>query len=175
MLSFITGNANKLAEVRAILGADVAQLDIDLPEIQELDAHAVIKAKLDAAFEHHDGPFIVEDTSLSFDGMNGLPGTLIKWFLKTIGPEGLAQLGTSFGAAARAKTLIGFARHADDIQYFEGEVAGKIVQPRGTSCFGWDGVFEPEGYDKTFAEMTSEEKNAMSMRRMALEKLKAAL
>ena len=61
MLYFITGNKNKVAEAKAILGT-VEQLDIDLPEIQELDARKIIKAKLLEALAHRSGEFIVEDT-----------------------------------------------------------------------------------------------------------------
>lgn len=66
-LYFITGNKGKLAEVQSILG-NIEGLDIDLPEIQELDAHAIIKAKLTEALKHQTGTFIVEDTSLYFSG-----------------------------------------------------------------------------------------------------------
>ena len=76
-LHFITGNKGKLLEVQSILG-DVTALDIDLAEIQSLDAHEIIKAKLDEARKHHNGQFIVEDTSLYFEALNGLPGPLIK-------------------------------------------------------------------------------------------------
>lgn len=84
MIYFITGNKNKFEEVRAIL-PDAEQLDIDLPEIQEIDAHGIIRAKLHAAFAHEEGEFIVEDLSFYLECLNGLPGPLIKWFLKTIG------------------------------------------------------------------------------------------
>lgn len=174
-LYFITGSANKLAEVQAIL-ADVQQLDIDLPEIQELDPHKIIEAKLNEAFKHHQGEFIVEDTSLFFVGLNGLPGPLIKWFMKTIGIYGLAKLALNSGdTSATARTLIGYARNQDDIQYFDGVVKGQIVEPRGDTNFGWDPIFLPADHDKTFAEMTTEEKNEVSMRRLAVEKLKEAL
>lgn len=95
-LQFITGSKDKFAEVKAIVG-DVEQLTIDLPEIQEIDSKKIIEAKLHAAREHHAGAYVVEDTSLSFDGMNGLPGPLIKWFLKTIGNDGLYKLAIAFG------------------------------------------------------------------------------
>src|SRR3989344_6958047 len=85
---FITGNKGKLAEVQSILG-NVEGLDIDLPEVQSLDAHEIIKAKLEEAKKHQTGEFIVEDTSLYFEALKGLPGPLIKWFMKTIGNDGL--------------------------------------------------------------------------------------
>jgi len=174
-LYFITGSANKLAEAQAIL-PDVQQLEVDLPEIQELDAHAIIAAKLQEAFKHQQGEFMVEDTSLSFAGLNGLPGPLNKWFMKTIGIEGLAKLATDSGNPhATASTLIGYARTPDDIHFFEGKIEGEIVAPRGETNFGWDPIFLPTGHSKTFAEMTAEEKNEVSMRRLAVEQLKQHL
>ena len=109
MLYFITGNKGKLMEVQSILG-NVEALDIDLPEIQELDAHKIIRAKLEEAQKHQEGEFIVEDTSLYFEALKGLPGPLIKWFMKTIGNDGLYKIAESFNAYnAEAKTIIGYS------------------------------------------------------------------
>lgn len=172
---FITGSANKLAEVKAIL-PDVEQLDVDLPEIQEMDPHKIIAAKLQEAFKHHQGELMVEDTSLVCSGLNGLPGPLIKWFGKTTGYDGLATMVKNSGnMAATARTVIGYARTPEDIQYFEGVVEGQIVEPRGETNFGWDPIFLPDGHNKTFAEMTADEKNKVSMRRLAVEQLKLYL
>ncbi len=173
-LYFITGNKKKLAEARAIFPA-IEGIEIDLPEIQSLDPREVIRAKLDAALAHHPGPFIVEDTSLTVHCMNGLPGTLIKWFLETIGAAGVARIAESFGdARATACTMIGYA-DGKNVEFFQGVVHGTVVAPRGVTGFGWDVIFIPEGHDRTFAEMTVEEKNAISMRRIAFEGLKAHL
>lgn len=174
-LYFITGNKNKFEEVRAVLG-EVEQLDIDLPEIQDIDAKNIIRAKLLDALNHKDGQFIVEDTSLYLDCLKGLPGPLIKWFLKTIGNEGLANLAEKLGNnRAEAKTIIGYAKNRDEVKFFEGSVPGMIVAETGVSGFGWDPIFQPNGHDKTFAEMTAKEKNEMSMRKVAVEKLKEYL
>ena len=67
-LLFITGNKDKLREVQTLI-PDVQSIDLDLPEIQEIDPHKVIAAKLVEARKHHPGVFLVEDTSLSLDGM----------------------------------------------------------------------------------------------------------
>lgn len=172
---FITGNKNKFAEVQAIL-PQVEQLDLDLPEIQEMDAKEIIKAKLLEALKHHSGELIVEDTSLYFDCLHGFPGPLIKWFRKTLTNEGLADLVAKFeNNRAQAKTIIGYARSAEEIYFFEGVVEGRIVAPSGNSDFGWDPIFLPDGYDKTFAELTAEEKNQISMRRLAVNRLKEFL
>jgi inosine triphosphate pyrophosphatase len=172
MLQFITGNKNKFEEVRAILG-DVHQFEIDLPEIQEIDSRKIIEAKLRAAVGQADGEFIIEDTSLTFEGMNGLPGPLIKWFLGAIGNKGLAGLAVHTGNdRAEAKTIVGYAKKGEEMKFFEGIVKGRIVEPRGGTDFGWDPIFVPDGHEKTFAEMSRAEKNGISMRRIALEKLK---
>ncbi len=172
---FITGNKGKFEEVKAMLPF-MEQLDLDLPEIQELDAHAIIRAKLHAAFEHKTGEFIVEDTSLYLDCLHSLPGTLIKWFLKAMGPEGLARLAVVLGdKKAQAKVIIGYAKSPEEVVFFEGVIHGTIVLPRGLSGFGWDTIFQPEGYEKTFGEMSRTEKNAISMRRISLMKLKEYL
>ena len=174
-LYFLTSNKNKFEEVKAVLSG-VEQLDINLPEIQEIDAKEIIKAKLYEAFNHQQGEFLVEDTSLYLDCLNGLPGPLIKWFLKTIGNDGLFNLCDKLGSCnAEAKTIIGFAKSRDEIYFFEGSIRGKIVNPRGDNGFGWDKIFKPDGFSKTFAEMSLGEKNIISMRRVALNKLKEFL
>ncbi|MBO05588.1 MAG: purine NTP pyrophosphatase [Parcubacteria group bacterium] len=169
---FITGNKNKFDEVKSIL-LNVKQLDIDLPEIQEIDARDVVEAKLLEALNHRKGSFIIEDTSLYLDCLNGLPGPLIKWFLKTIGNQGLYNLAKKLGNyKAEAKTIVGYAKSRKDIHFFEGVVKGTIVSPKGKSGFGWDPIFKPNRASKSFAEMDIAEKNAISMRRIALNKLK---
>jgi len=171
-LYFITGNKNKFKEVKAII-PNVKQIDIELPEIQEIDAKKIIKAKLLEALNYKKAEFIVEDTSLYLDCLNGLPGPLIKWFMKTIGNNGLFNLVKKLGNPnAKAKTVIGYAKSPHEIYYFEGCIKGKIVSPKGKSGFGWDPIFQPEGFSKTFAELSQEEKNRISMRRIALNKLK---
>ena len=172
---FISGNAGKVRELKAMIPY-VEQLEIDLPEIQEIDSRKIIQAKVQEAFKHHKGPFVVEDASLAIDSLGGLPGPLAKWFEKTVGTEGIYQMTTAFeGDTARARCIIGYAKTSNDIQYFEGVVEGRIVPPRGDSGFGWDPIFQPIGHTKTFAEMGTEGKNAISHRHLAAEKLAKAL
>lgn len=174
MITFITGNKKKFAEAQAVFPG-IKQRDIDLPEIQEIDPHAIIRAKLQAAFAHAEGEFIVEDTSLYFEGLGGLPGPLIKWFLQELAPSGLALLVQKLGNdRAVAKTVIGYAQSRDHVQFFEGAITGRIVAPRNDT-FGWDPIFLPDGHSKVFGEMAPEEKNEISMRRLALNKLKEFL
>jgi len=163
MIYFLTGNKGKLAEAQAILG-EVEGYDINLPEIQEIDAHKIIKQKLLEAFKYKKGEFIVEDTSLYLDALNGLPGPLIKWFLETIGNKGLFEIASKLGNnKAQARTIIGYANNKDDIEFFEGVVEGEIVEPKGDKGFGWDPIFLPSGHSKTFAEMDQNEKNQNGM------------
>lgn len=170
MLFFITGNKGKYEEVKSILG-NVEQLEMDLPEIQSINAHEIIKAKLLEAKKHGKGEYIVEDTSLYMDCLNGLPGPLIKWFLKTVGNDGLYKIADKMDDyGAEALTIVGYVK-GGEIYFFEGSVKGKITEPKGTG-FGWDPIFKPDGFEKTFGEMTKEEKNGISMRRKALNKLK---
>ena len=172
VLYFITGNKNKFKEVKSILG-NIEQLNIDLPEIQEIDAKEVIKAKLLEALNYKNAKFIVEDTSLYLDCLNGLPGPLIKLFMETIGNAGLFNIAEKLGDdRAEAKTIIGYAKSREEIYFFEGSIKGKIVRPKGNSGFGWDLIFQPEGFSKTFAEMSEKDKNFNSMRRIALNRLK---
>ncbi|EFH85671.1 non-canonical purine NTP pyrophosphatase [Ktedonobacter racemifer] len=169
---FITGNKEKLREVRALIPA-IQDIDMELPEIQEIDAHKIILAKLLEAKKHQLSSFIVEDTSLYLDSMNGLPGPLAKWFEKTIGIEGIYALTETFkNARATARALIGYAEENGTVHFFEGSLTGTVVAPRGTDGFGWDAIFQPDGYAKTFAEMLPEEKGQCSMRKIAVEALR---
>jgi len=181
-IQFITGNVNKLVEVQTII-PDLKQLDIDLPEIQEVDAKEVIKAKLKEAQKHHEGAFVVEDTSFSMDCIsdinsesNQLPGPLIKWFLQVMGNEGLYELAKKYNNFnAQIKAIVGYADESGDVTFFEGVVHGQVVAPSGEGGFGLDPIFQPNGYEETFSKMGQEEKNTISHRRIAFEKLKDSL
>lgn len=177
VINFVTGNSGKLAEAKAILGGDIIQaLEVDLPEIQETDPRKIIKHKLVEALKYTKDWVMVEDVSVCLDCLGGLPGPLIKWFLKSIGGEGISRLCQKMGNnRAAAKVVIGLAKPDSDIHFFEGKVAGVIVAPRGENGFGWDSIFMPDGAQKTFGQMTAEEKNKVSMRRMALELMRGHL
>ena len=173
-LHFITSSGKKYEEVRAII-PNIQQMNLELPEIQSIDARAIIEAKLLEARKYTDKTIIVEDTSLHFDCINGLPGPLIKWFLETLKEEGLAEMVIKLGDTnATARTIIGYS-NGSEIRYFEGSAPGQIVYPRVREGFGWDLIFIPEGSDKTCAEMTREEKNTISWRGKAARELKAYL
>ncbi len=173
MLYLITGNKDKFLEFGAILkGFDVRQLDMDLQEIQDLDSRKIIRAKLVEGLKHKKGNVAVEDTSFHLKCMNGMPGPLVKWFLKSIGPKGIYQIADSFGDySAEARCTVGYAVSKDDVHFFEGRVFGKVVPPKGTNGFGWDVIFVPNGHSETFGEMEAEKKNLISHRSLAVNKL----
>lgn len=172
---FITGNAGKFREASQFIPS-LEQLDIDLTEPQSLDPREVIEFKLQEARKHHDGEFIVEDTSLYLSGLNGFPGPLIKWMLKSVGQEGIFNLCRDIhNMHAQVKTVIGYSDEQGAIQYFEGDVSGVIVLPAGDGGFGWDQIFKPYGFEETFAEMGDDYKKEFSMRALAFKKLQKYL
>lgn len=177
-ITFITGNAGKFKEASAIV-PELVQQELDLPEIQELDPHTVIAAKLDEARKHlTEGALVVEDTSLYIDALGGLPGPLIKWFLDRLKAEGIAELVETLGKGntAEARCVVGYlAEGGNEAQFFEGTMRGAIVSPRGANGFEWDVIFQPEGSKKTLGELTFDEKNVISIRAQAFGKLLAAV
>jgi XTP/dITP diphosphohydrolase len=172
-ICFVTGNENKLKEAEAILGRKLARIDLDLEEIQDIEQDRIIRHKAKSAYEEIKKPVLVEDTGIFIPALNGFPGALVKWALKTIGNEGICKLMQ--GDKDRrviAKTYFCFY-DGGKYNIFMGQLDGKIPkEPQGESGFGWDPIFIPEGYKKSFAQMTAEEKNKISMRKLALEKLK---
>ncbi len=171
-LRFITGNKFKLEEARVVFPV-IEQLEINLTEIQEMDAKIIIAHKLNEALLHHQGQFMVEDTSLHLDALNGLPGPLIKLFLQVMGNNGITTIAEKYAnTKAVAKTWIGYVETNGTTHFFEGSVSGTIVPARGNNRFSWDPIFVPEGYDLTFSEMDLAQKNSISMRGLALQKLR---
>lgn len=178
-LTFVTGNAKKLEEVRAILGnnfpMELFSHKLDLPEIQgEMNEVSIKKCR--EAVRRLNRPVMVEDTCLCFNALKGLPGPYIKWFLEKLEPEGLSKLlaGWEDKSAQAVCTFAYCAANDEDsnVVLFQGVTHGKIVEPRGTRDFGWDCVFQPDGYSQTYAELPKSEKNKISHRSKALEELK---
>jgi len=181
---FVTGNYMKLREVTEILSAgqdvtsriDLQSQSLDLPEVQGTTVE-VAEEKVKRAAELVGGPVITEDTALGFKAMNGLPGPYIKWFLKSLGNEGLYTMIKGF-PTQDATAICTFAYSAGpghEPIVFEGHTEGTIVPPRGEEMFGWNPIFEVKGTGKTFAEMSNDEKNAISHRYKALDKLRTFL
>ncbi len=175
---FVTGNKNKFEEANSILGSsfNLKQLDVDLPEIQSLDPKEVIEHKLKEASARHKGKLVVEDLSASINCLNGFPGPLIKWFWEDLGNEGIADLVSKYEDNRVVSTInLGYSDEGGGIKYFDSSLKGKIVAPRVDGGWGWDPIFEEVETGKTFAEMTSKEKNKISMRKIVFEKLKEYL
>jgi XTP/dITP diphosphohydrolase len=172
-LLFITSNQNKLEEFKAITGLDVDSCQLDIPEIQSMDVEEVAKAKAISAFKITGSPVIVDDTGMSIDSLNGLPGAFITWFLERLGPEGILDLLIEkHNRKASVSTCIAYADEKG-VHTFVGTVPGTISNnSRGENGFGYDTIFIPDGHDKTYAEMSNEEKNEISMRKIALLKFR---
>lgn len=170
-----TSNEHKAHELQLLLDRPVQRVKLDLPEIQAVDVREVIEAKAREAYRLVGKPVFVEDTGLAFVAWNGLPGALVRWFLERVGNAGICQMLEGYEQrTASAETCIGYFDGAHCF-VFSGVVTGQIVHtPRGSGGFGWDPIFMPEGWGKTFAEMAGE-KNVVSMRKLAVLKLKAFL
>jgi non-canonical purine NTP pyrophosphatase (RdgB/HAM1 family) len=170
---FATSNLGKLREVENILNCPVYQVTLSLIEIQSLDVWDVVARKAKDAYSHAEKPVLVEDTGLYLSAWNGLPGALIAWFLKTMGTDGVCTMMSAYeDRRAIARTILGFY-DGSRFHGFLGEIVGCIVsQPRGDYGFGWDSIFQPNGANKTFGEMNINEKNLVSMRRIAVNNFK---
>ncbi len=172
---FATGNLHKLVEAKSILqGFDVQSAPLKLAEIQG-SATDIAVHKARRAARVLGKPVFAEDTSLCFTALKGLPGPYIKEFILKIGRKGVVGLLHGKKKNARAVCTLCLAVPGREPVVFEGQVSGRIVAPRGRSGFGWDPIFLPRGYSKTFAQMGADEKNRISHRRKALVKLQAYL
>nr|DAD36957.1 TPA_asm: hypothetical protein HUJ06_007598 [Nelumbo nucifera] len=145
-VTFVTGNAKKLEEVRAILGQSIPfhSLKLDIPELQgEPEEISKEKARLAAK--------------------------------EKIGHEGLNKLLLGYedkSAYALCVFSLALGPNVEPVT-FVGKTMGKIVPARGPNDFGWDPIFQPDGYEQTYAEMPKAEKNKISHRSKALALVKA--
>ncbi len=173
-MKFVTGNPNKAREAGEILGVTLDQVNLpDLHEIQTHDLEAIIQDKTLQAYRVVNAPVLVEDSGLLFSAWNGLPGALVKWFETTVGCDGMLKMLESFdNREAFALCYVGY-HDGREIRTARGKVKGRVADRLlGSNGFGWDTLFIPEGHDRTYAEMTAQEKNSMSHRRKAFETLK---
>ncbi len=171
-ITFITGNMGKVKEVSHYLGIPLDHQKIDLDEIQSLDIEEVVKDKATRAYEKVGKPVLVEDNSFVFHALGKLPGPLIKWFLGELKNEGLCRLVDGKDRSCTATVCYGF-HDGKEIHLFSGSMAGTVAQsPRGDNSFGWSPVFIPEGYDKTYAELSDDERAPFAMRNIALKKFR---
>lgn len=183
-LVFATNNAHKLEEVAAILGDQVELLSLndigcqaDIPETAEtLEGNALLKSSY--IYKNYHLDCFADDTGLEVETLNGAPGV---YSARYAGGEGhdaqanmiklLHELDGKENRKAQFRTAISLI--LDGKEYlFEGVIKGEIIkEKRGDSGFGYDPVFMPEGYDRTFAELGNDIKNQISHRALAVQKL----
>jgi XTP/dITP diphosphohydrolase len=175
-VALITGNEGKVREYATLLGIEVSAVKEDLVEIQSLDVMEVVKHKVQDAYSKLRVPVLVDDTGLSLNAWNGLPGALVAWFLESVGAQGIIDMAA--GVTDRTATVTTALGYADPtgVRVFTGTLRGTLApERRGGNGFGYDSIFVPAGSDLTFAEMSSEQKNAISHRRLAVEELRKAI
>jgi non-canonical purine NTP pyrophosphatase (RdgB/HAM1 family) len=173
-LKFVTGNPNKVREAGEILGLNLDSVQVEgLFEIQTPNLDEVVRHKAQQAYSALQCPVMVEDSGLVFEAWNGLPGALVKWFEERVGCRGMLKMANDF-EDRRASAICCFAVYdGKNMQVARGEVKGSLSKKIcGENGFGWDVIFIPEGHDRTYGEMSAQEKNAISHRKKALEELK---
>lgn len=175
-IHFVSSNDEKFHEIRGALETctTVERLTLDLVEIQSISPAKVAAFKAREAYAQlGDGLVLVEDTGLGIDAWNGYPGALIKWVLGAIGEEGLCRQLDPWENRRATATVILCLFDGTHLNTFMGQTTGVITaSPRGTHGFGWDSIFQPDGYEITYGEMPRENKMTISMRARALEYLR---
>jgi len=175
-LTFITSHAKKAEELARHLDFPVTHHKLDLAEIQSLDPVEVVTAKAKEAYKLLNRPVLVEDYSVTFETLGGLPGPLIKWFLQEMQVEGICRLLDNYPSRqATAQTCFALCDE-QGARVFDGTIAGAITtKPRGDHGFGMDAIFIPNGATQTWGEMNEADQITYSLRRIGLKKLDAYL
>ena len=154
---FITGNQAKADYLARTLGIPLEHQKVELDELQSTDLDVIVAHKAKQAYERIKKPVLVEDVALGFDALGGLPGPFVKFFVDAPnGLEGMCRMLDGFAdRSAVASCLFGYY-DGEMLKMFHGRLNGSIAEhPRGKNGFGWDKIFEPEGYEgKTRAELT---------------------
>lgn len=182
---FATHNLHKIEEVKSMIGElrtlgsarEIEGFDAPEENAPTLVGNAQIKAR--ALFERIGAPCFSDDTGLLVDALDGAPGVHSARFAgqacsdadnRQLMISKLRHLPAPY--SARFVTVIVYIDRHGAEHIFEGKVEGEmILTERGSGGFGYDSIFVPQGYTKTFAEMSAEEKNALSHRARAVEKL----
>lgn len=182
-LVFATNNRHKLEEVRAILGNSIQVLSLndinchdEIPETAEtLEGNALIKARY--IYENYGCNCFADDTGLEVDALNGEPGVYSARYAGNNNDSEanmhklLQNLTGKNNRKAQFRTVIALIINGEE-NIFDGIVKGSISETKkGDSGFGYDPIFIPEGFSESFAQMTPEQKNSMSHRYRATEKL----
>lgn len=185
---FATNNQHKLSEIRSILGekfdilslADIGCHD-DIPETADtLEGNALQKAQY--IVERYGICCFADDTGLEVDALDGAPGVFSARYAGGEGHDSeanmkklLAELGENNNRKARFRTVIALLEKDGEkitTHLFEGIVNGQITREKhGHEGFGYDPVFQPDGYDDTFAQLGMDIKNQISHRARAVKKL----
>ncbi|MDR0836305.1 MAG: non-canonical purine NTP diphosphatase [Tannerella sp.] len=180
---FATNNSHKLEEVRNILSGKINVVSLrdiqcfdEIPETSDtLEGNALQKARY--VKENYAYDCFSDDTGLEVEALNNEPGVRSARYAgeahdSNANVEKLLQtLGDTENRKARFRTVIALIYEGREY-FFEGIINGRIIKERrGCSGFGYDPVFVPEGYDKTFAELDMDEKNSISHRAIATQKL----
>lgn len=186
-LVFATGNARKVQEIQQIMGAAYQFLSLtdigcteEIPETTgTIKGNAIQKAQY--VYDKYGHNCFSEDTGLLVDVLDGAPGVDTAFYggLPRNPDSNINRLLTELEGKdkrqAHFKTVIAIILDGK-VQTFEGVVHGHILEARqGTDGFGYDPIFQPEGYDRSFAQMTTEEKGAISHRGRATVKLQEFL
>lgn len=182
-ICFATNNAHKLEEIRVILGSKFKILSLEeigcneelLEERDTLEGNSLQKAEY--VFQKYKVACFADDTGLEVEELNGAPGV---YSARYAGEQRnsernmnllLKNLEGKGNRKARFRTVITLIQ-SKEVHQFEGIVKGTILKERkGKGGFGYDPIFMPVGYSKTLAEMSMEEKNQISHRARATEKL----
>ncbi len=171
MVYFVTSNESKVEEAEAYLSGiePVEQINYDYTEIQHHDLAEIAVSGAREAYDElgREQGVLVDDTGLFIDALEGFPGPYSAYVEDTVGVERVWKLAaTEDNRRAHFRTVLAYADETG-VETFEGSVAGTLVPPRGTGGFGYNPIFEYNG--QTMAEMSTDEKNAISHRGRALE------
>ncbi len=177
---FATGNINKYKEARSILGRygiAVGMLKLKGDEIQSDSLQEIAENSVKYAFSRSGLPIFVEDAGLFVDTLSGFPGPYAAYVYKTIHNSGIVKLMENVkDRSATFRSVISFCGEGNPNKpvSFMGESKGIITteerRAEGKSGFGFDPIFQPDGSNTTFAEMTIAEKNGYSHRANAIRK-----
>ncbi|MBP6994414.1 non-canonical purine NTP pyrophosphatase, partial [Candidatus Woesebacteria bacterium] len=164
-LVFATNNVGKFEEMSAVLGIPLERADTHIFEIQSLDAVEVVRHKAREAYKIIQKPLIVDDTSLNVAAWNGFPGPFIKHIIDAGGMELLlTMMRSAEDRSAEFSTTLGYF-DGKEFAFVIGITKGKISEiAKGKKSWGINEIFIPDGFTKTYGEMTVDEKNLVSHR-----------
>ena len=175
---FVTGNQDKVDYLAKMLGLELEHHKVSLDEIQSANPREIVEHKVRQAYEILKQPVLVEDVSLSFTALAGLPGPFVKFFVDAPnGMEIMCRMLDGFDdRSAYATTTYGYF-DGSEVFFNEGRIDGAVAQtPRGDGGYGWDKIFEPSGYDgRTRAELNADEDRETYIKGRDFEGLKAFL